>query len=227
MGADTGTLEKMTIQGYKDEDFSSKAGSAFEVMINPESYSHKYSINYTKRKKMGGNTEASDFNQVGKEKIDFKLMLDSTGAIPLSDANKGKSVKDMVKELKGIVYDYHGDIHQPYFVELIWGSLIFKGRLETFSVEYKMFTPTGDPVRANISMGFAGYMSEEQAASSANNQSPDMTHMVQIKEGDTLPMLCQRIYGRSKYYLKIAEINQLSGFRNLIPGTTLLFPPLK
>lgn len=223
----SGKLEKMIIQAYSDENFSGKAGAPFEVMINPETYSHTYSINYTDRKKMGSNAQASDFNQMAKEKLSFKIVLDSTGVVPLSEANKGKDVKQMIKDLKGIVYDYQGKIHQPYFIELLWGVLLFKGRLDNLSIEYKMFKSDGTPLRANVSLSFIGYISEEMAAAQANQSSPDMTHIVTIKEGDTLVGLCQSIYGKSKYYLKVAERNNLTNFRYLIPGSRLSFPPLK
>lgn len=223
----TGKLEKMTIQAYSDENFSRKAGAPFEIMINPETYSHTYGISYTDRKALGSNAQSSDFNQMSKEKLSFKIVLDSTGVVPLSDANKGKDVKQMIKDLKNIVYDYQGKIHQPYFVELLWGVLIFKGRLVNVTADYTLFRSDGTPLRANVSLSFIGYISEEIAAAQANKSSPDMTHIVTIKEGDTLVELCRRIYGKSKYYLKVAEHNNLTNFRNLNPGSQISFPPLK
>jgi hypothetical protein len=222
----TGKLEKMIIQAYSDENFSSKAGSPFEVMINPETYSHTYSISYTDRKNLGSNAQSSDFNQMAKEKLGFKIVFDSTGVVPLSDANKSKDVKQMIRELKGIVYDYQGSIHQPYFVELLWGAMLFKGRLGNFSVEYKLFRSDGTPLRAYITLSFIGYLSEEMAAAKANQSSPDMTHIVTVREGDTLIELCRKIYGKSKYYLKVAEHNNLTNFRHLNPGSKISFPPL-
>jgi nucleoid-associated protein YgaU len=222
-----GKFEKMIIQAYSDENFSGKAGTPFEMMINPETYSHTYSTKYTDRKNIGSNAQAADFNQMTKEKLSFKVVFDSTGVVPLSDANKGKDVKQMVKELKAIVYDYQGKIHQPYFVELLWGALLFKGKLDTLTLEYKLFRSDGTPLRANVSLSFVGYISEEMAAAQANTSSPDMTHVVTIKEGDTLVELCRQVYGKSKYYLQVAEKNDLASFRYLKPGSKLNFPPLK
>jgi nucleoid-associated protein YgaU len=64
-------------------------------------------------------------------------------------------------------------------------------------------------------------MEKKKAASS-----PDLTHLITVKAGDTLPLLCDRIYRDSGYYMEVARINGLSSFRNLQPGTTLKFPPL-
>ena len=138
-----GKLERMKIQAYSDENFSKKTGEPFEIMINPETYSHSYGISYTDRNKLGSNAQASDFNQVAKEKLSFKIVLDSTGVVPLSESNKGKDVKQMIKDQKAIVYDYQGKIHQPYFVELIWGVLLFKGRLINVELNIKCSGQTG------------------------------------------------------------------------------------
>jgi nucleoid-associated protein YgaU len=49
---------------------------------------------------------------------------------------------------------------------------------------------------------------------------------VEVKAGDTLPMLCYQIYKDSSYYLAVARLNQLQNFRQLQPGQLLRFPPL-
>jgi len=47
-----------------------------------------------------------------------------------------------------------------------------------------------------------------------------------VRDGDTLPLLCHRIYGDPGYYLDVARHNQLTDFRQLRPGAKLHFPPL-
>jgi hypothetical protein len=39
--------------------------------------------------------------------------------------------------------------------------------------------------------------------------------------------MCYRIYGSTGYYLEVAAINGIDNFRNLEPGTRVLFPPLE
>jgi len=50
---------------------------------------------------------------------------------------------------------------------------------------------------------------------------------VQVRDGDTLPLLCERIYGDSRYYMAVARFNGLRQFRALTPGMALHFPPLE
>jgi len=48
-----------------------------------------------------------------------------------------------------------------------------------------------------------------------------------VAPGDSLPLMCYRIYGDSRYYIQIAKFNRLNDFRNLQPGTRISFPPLE
>jgi len=64
-------------------------------------------------------------------------------------------------------------------------------------------------------------------AKEANNKSPDLTHLIEIKQGDTLPLICNRVYGDPSYYMEVARYNNLVNFRKLVPGTKLYLPPIK
>ena len=81
-------------------------------------------------------------------------------------------------------------------------------------------------MRAKATMSFQGFKNPQEAALEANMSSPDLSHAVVVTEGDTLPLLCHRIYGDSRYYVDVARFNGLHAFRALKPGLTLRFPPL-
>lgn len=150
--------------------------------------------------------------------------MDGTGVVPGSD--KAKSVYQQLKKLKDTGYTYNGKIHEPNYVQIIWGSMLFNGRLTSLNVEYNLFKPDGTPLRANVDLDFKGFTSKDLETRMANSSSPDLSHLITIKSGDTLPKLCHEIYKDSTYCFEIAEINGLSSFRNVKPGTQLLFPPL-
>lgn len=219
-------LAKLTIVGYKNEKFSSKNGSPFVVMINPSSYDHSFSITYSDEESPGKAAKTSKFKAVGPESVSLNFILDDTGAIPRNKENEGKTVAKMIKELKDVVYKYYGESHEPNFVLLKWGTLLFKSRLESLKIDYQMFKPNGVPLRAKVSLSFKGFIDPVKEAQLANRSSPDLTHIVTIKEGDNLPFLCNKIYKNSKYYLKVAEINNLVNIRRLKVGSQIIFPPL-
>lgn len=212
----------------------------FEVMLNPSDFTHLHSISYTgndgkggssgksARQALGRPSVESKFNVYNPETVAFSLMVDGTGVVASSSKSGGNpDVKAQVRKLKDVVYKYVGSDHQPSIVRILWGDFIFDGRLDSLAVEYTLFKPSGEPLRAKVKISFTSYVSDAEGALKANRSSPDLTHVVVVKAGDTLPLLCYRIYKDCSYYIEIARVNGLINFRNIKPGSRLYFPPLR
>jgi len=200
----------------------------FEVMLNPSSYTHSHSISHNQSKVQGQTAPESKFSAIGSETVSFDLLIDGTGVVPPSTPGSAAGdVKTQIGNLKGVIYKYDGNEHEPRIVRLLWGSLSFIGRLQSMSVQYTLFKPGGEPLRAKISLSFINYMSNAEESLRADRRSPDLTHVVEVRAGDTLPLLCYRIYKDCSYYTEIARINNITSFRDLQPGVKLSFPPLR
>jgi len=215
---------------------SSKSIDKFEAMLNPASYSHKLSISYSKdaeRKSGGRNHKAqgqtaveSRFAAINAEGVSFELVLDGTGVVKKDDS-RVPDVKAEIQRLTDIVYRYIGKKHEPNVVKLSWGGLNpFFGRMEKMSVDYTLFEPSGKPLRAKVKLSFVSFMTKVESALRADQSSPDLTHKIQVRDGDTLPLLCQQVYNDCSRYLYVARRNKLANFRDLKPGSWLRFPPL-
>ncbi len=226
----SGTKKKLTITACNVDASGNVTleDASFQVMLNPGSYKHEYAISYNKDKALGQQSAESKFSVIGPEKINFKIMLDGTGVVnePGPAGAALPDVKDQIASLRDVVYKYDGEDHEPNHVRLLWGSFLFYGRLTSMKVDYKMFKPSGEPLRAEIDLAFTGFVSKEEEALRANRSSPDLTHVVEVKSGDTLPLLCSRVYNDSSYYLAVAEVNGIAHFRDIKPGQKLYFPPL-
>jgi len=226
MAISTGLKKKLTLSPCTVDDSGNVSvddGASFEVMLNPSNYSHTYSIAYNKKEALGQLASDTKFSGIKPEKVSFDIVIDGTGVVELA----GDDVKTQVKALTDIVYKYDGNNHEPNHVRVLWGSLIFFGRLESMDVEYTLFKPSGEPLRAKVKLAFAGFMSKEEEALRANRSSPDLSHRIEVKAGDTLPALCYRVYKDSSYYLEVAKANNITNFRDIAPGSTLHFPPLR
>lgn len=226
---DTKTLLTMTRYSVATNGtLSIDRSKSFSVMINPSEFSHERAIGYNRSKAQGSSRRNLKFSAVSPDSISFVIVLDGTGAVP--SARPGatvRAVKDQMDSLLSVVYAYVGEHHEPSHVRVLWGSLIFFGRLSSLSTQYTLFKPSGDPLRAKVSMKFEGSMSTSEEQLVANRSSPDLNHLVVVKEGDTLPLLCNAIYGDPSYYPDVARFNELVAFRELKPGATLRFPPLE
>jgi len=104
---------------------------------------------------------------------------------------------------------------------------LFKGRCTGLNINFKLFNSDGKPTRAICKVTFTGSIEDNLRTAEERRESPDLTHYRLIKAGDTLPLMCYRIYGNSGYYLQVAQVNKLSNFRRLQPGTEIFFPPIE
>ncbi len=225
----SGSLEHMVVRAFSDPEYNSPTGEPFTVWINPATYTHDYTISYADRQAPGSNGPSPEFNRVGQESVSFDLIFDATGVIPPPIPGTplpADGVAGLIDTFIKLVATVNGDIHRPNYVKLSWAQLQFQCVLSKLNVTYTLFKPNGTPLRAKLAVSFLSFTSEKQLAAEANLHSPDMTHLVTVLAGDTLPALCHKIYGSSIYYLKVAEFNGLPGFRQLRPGMQLVFPPL-
>jgi len=204
-------------------------GVRFEAMINPAEFKYSSGISYDKQKTLGEASANPKFSAVDDEKVNFTLVLDGTGVVPIGTGARTTpvDVKTHLAQLNRVVYQYVGTRHEPPHVRLLWGSLIFFGRLESMTTQLTLFKPSGEPLRAKVDMGFVGAMSKRESELVSNRSSPDLSHRVLVREGDTLPLLCDRIYGDPGYYIDVAAFNKLPDFRRREPGRHLHFPPLE
>ena len=207
-------LEKLTLKSD---------GGEFSAMLNPKTFSLTDTIRYSKSREL----RSLKFDSYGKKKVNIpNILLDTTGAIPKALWPMDGTIKEMIEKLKKVVFAFDGDKHEPPIVDITWGPYKTQGRLGKIDVKYTLFDIDGAPIRAEVSLDFFEFESFKEIESKQNKQSPDLTHIIEVKSGDTLPNLCNKVYNDPSYYMQVARINGLSSFCRLKPGTRLVFPPL-
>ena len=217
-------LELMKITGYSDENFTNAiSGDPYTVMMNPESIVWDRSIDYNEQQPIDSSSTSQKYKSTPSENLSFDIVIDCTGVVD----PKRTDLSREIKALAAIVYKYNGKIHRPNFVKIQWGAdIAFCGVLKSFNTTYTLFKPSGSPLRAKISLAFGEYISPEKRKKKDNKTSPDITHRVEVVEGESLPQLCNKIWDTPYYYIRVAEFNDLNKFRRLKGGAQLLFPPI-
>ncbi|MGI8472444.1 CIS tube protein [Pectobacterium brasiliense] len=216
-------MEKITIKSMTS---SGSVAQTFSATLNPNSIKHDFGISYTNTglQQQGDITPKTAFKGYESEKLNFELLLDGTGVTGKTSTD---TVKKQLSTLKKVTYAYNGKQHEPYPVVISWGSSVnFRGRLTSISINYSLFDSSGDPLRATVSLSFIKFLTQKEKSALKKQSSPDLTHMIEFKAGDSLPMLCHQIYNDSSYYLEVARANHLISTRQIKPGTRLYFPPL-
>lgn len=251
-----GELKKMKVQAVGDDGkiLKDKSGNplVYFALVNPETYSVTHQIVYNPTCPPPGNDgKDQQYSHTNPGNLQFDFLFDSTGVIPkpltglagdlsgipgvgaiagaIDSIVSDKKKYDIIEELelfKEVVLKYDGKIHEPRQLQLVWGSLFFKGRLSTLQFNYKLFQPDGTPIRVVATAMFVGTIDDNLRQMLMNNQSPDLTHIRTVNEGDTLPLMAYDIYGDPSYYLEVARINKITNFRNIKPGDKIFFPPV-
>ncbi len=230
-------LEKLKILVYGNRLRIGRPQDTFEVMFNPESYSLKYENVY--QSDQGNNTSGrtAKYSLSKPQTLSLKLILDDTGvadyglsglatAAFVSQIQGKKDVYKQVHKFLQLTTYMDGDIHEPKFLKIEWGDLIFDCRLESVQVNYTLFNRSGQPIRAELDTVFIGDIKDSKRIKKENKSSPDLSHSRTVKSGDKLPIMAQEIYGDSAYYIQLARTNNLNNFRKLKTGTDIQLPPI-
>jgi hypothetical protein len=224
MAFDLAKLEKLYLVPYSDPEYNTIAGPPFFALMNPETYSYKYKIEFCETQAPGTSGVALKFNKMPPQEFNFDFLFDGTGVIT-SITTPPIPVADQLDDFRRQILQYQGNIHRPYYLKIHWGTLLFKGVLTAMDIEFKLFKPDGSPIRAIAKCSFKGTIEENLRVALENPMSPDITHERKVMANDKLPLMTKKIYNDKKYYIDVAAFNRLDSFRNIQPGTKILFPP--
>jgi hypothetical protein len=241
----SGQLEKLIITSFKDVKQTDKLGE-YTATINPDQIVVESKIEYEPTETGGGSAGQKVFKGIASPKLTLKLLIDGTGIVPsaklsqlsastlqasaigaTADSEALSSVNQQIDAFKKVAAKYVGESHDIPNIQIAWGELLFVGKMESMKISYTLFKPDGSPIRAIVDAVFEGSIDVETRKKEENNSSPDLTHIRVVNEGDTLPIMCNRIYKNPNFYLEIARVNNLSNYRKLNVGEKLFFPPLK
>ena len=244
-----GKLEKLTLRAFKpapnpaDPPIASDAPKdTYVVQVNPGSYTRTNLINYSRQRGQGASASEAVFSDSPPVNLTFDFLFDGTGVVPvpselgdvplvgaIASALSGPKkfvVMDEITKFDKLVYRYEGSIHRPRQLLLVWGSLVFSCVLSSVAYRFTLFSPDGTPLRAVAACTFCESIPTALRALQENATSPDLTHLRDVRDGDTLPALANEIYGRPELYLEVARVNKLVNFRRLKSASRIAFPPL-
>lgn len=196
-----------------------------EVQFNPTEYTKERTTTFAEVAIPGLDAPVIQFVRGGGDKVSFELLLDSTDMMADGVVADGNDVRTRFVEPLERLMLQHEKLHAPPVVELAWGKSIIDSAVATsLTVKYTLFDTTGAPVRATANMQFRQNTSAAEQIATAHLQSPDLTNVTTVREGDTLPSIAYREYGDSTLWRPIASANSISNPLELVPGQELVVP---
>jgi nucleoid-associated protein YgaU len=171
------------------------------------------------------------------EQVNLELFFDSTelgtGAVAVPVTTQTNRFYALVK--------MSGSEHAPPRCRFVWGDEFpglvsndgavgarrraFECVVESIQQKFTLFSPTGLPLRATLSVALREYQTLRAQLERLNLQTSDHTQVHTVQLGETLPKIAWDLYRDPTRWPLIAEANHLLRPRDLTPGQVLVLPP--
>lgn len=200
--------------------------NTFVIPVNPETYDQSYRVQSDTRVSPGRYHADIKFLKAESQDLRLNFILDGTGTIEGYFNPGNLPVLVQIARLKAAVYDIESEAHRPYFLKVLWGSLVFCGVLSSMDINYTLFNPVGIPIRAKVSLTLKQHEDAKKGSLLSRLASPDVTHIRAVKAGDRLDQITNDVYNDPNLVLQVAKANGLTSFRNVKAGIEITLPPV-
>ena len=208
------------------------AANTVECAFNPTSYTVSKTNIWNFKPTTGTDLPDGEFGGGNPRMIKLQLLLD------VSLLGPNESIREVTDRLFKMMETGGGGGggggSVPPFVTFTWGSVnTFKAVATSLSVQFKLFHPNGEPIRADVGLELAQAEKASTASSSsaAAPQNPTTQALRGMKvhtvaDGDSLASIAYDAYGDPNYWRTIAEANDIDNPLHLRRGTPLTIPRL-
>jgi hypothetical protein len=192
-------------------------GDEFDVMFNPEEYSLNKDNNFASQAIPGLTSPLLQFVHGNLRTLDMELFFDTF--------EQQSDVRDQTQKVTKLL-QINSDLHAPPVVQVVWGSLFFRGVLAKAGQKFIKFLPDGRPARARLSVTFQEYLDAETQSKEANLQTADFSKYHVVRTNDTLSSIAGHYYENAQSWRPIAAANGLSDPRAISIGQEIRVPAL-
>lgn len=195
--------------------------SALKLLLYFDSYTPMTGVDLAKNQKF-----KMDRVNALKERVDSNSAANKDDEIDPPDPDQ--SVNAACDNFISLIR-YDPKEHQPPDLAFIWGEYLeFVGKMEACSVKFTMFSRSGIPVRARMTLTIRG---EDRSKLQKNKQSPfespDRTKERVLAHGDQLWMLAEEEYGDPGQWKVIARANGILNPREMRSAMKLKVPSIR
>lgn len=162
-----------------------------------------------------------EFTGSDPSKLTLEIFLDATDKM---DDGVVKKVEMLFSCCVPTTTSRNNKKGSPPWVIFSWGGLTgFPSFVTSVSCKYTLFTPSGLPVRAIVTVALEE-ISGEQGGQNPTSGALAARDTHTVIAGDTLPSVAYRSFGDPNAWRAIAELNDIDDPMRLEPGSRLLIP---
>jgi hypothetical protein len=208
-------------QGFQKAQLQIDGGDTIECGFNPESYTVSKTNIWTYKPTQGKDLPDAEFGGGLPMSYKLSLLLDSSLDGP------DKSIKDQANKLMQAM---HGGGSAPKFITFSWGSVkLPKAAPLSISIQYALFRPNGEPIRAFVELELAQAEATTPAGQAQNPTTRGIAGLRShtVTDGDSLPSIAYAAYGDPTRWRVIAEANNIDDPLRLRRGAAMTIPRLE
>lgn len=204
--------------------------SVIEVLFNPSEYQLTDGSSYSEKKVPGLDGPIFQYISGDATELSLNLFLDtyvpkSKSLISFGTPKESTDVSGITKQIADAT-SIDGSMHRPPKVTFKWGSLHFEGVITKMNHTYTMFTESGMPVRAKVSLTFKSLISPRDTKRMSPFESPDRTKYRTLRQGMGLWDIANMEYGDPDLWKVIARENGILNPLDVRPGQVVKLPAL-
>jgi nucleoid-associated protein YgaU len=224
-----------TAGGFTKATLTIDGGPTIECYFNPTEYSISKSNEWTYEKVTGTSLPPATFSGGAPRQMELSLLLDQTLGVGKMTVQAATDALFKMMEVPG-GSSGGGTTAVPPFVTFQWGKIVipFKAVCTSLTVAYKLFKPTGEPIRAEVKMTLKQADKASTKSGNGANKGQNPTTRANagfgvhtVRDGDTLPSIAYQTYGDATRWRLIAEANDVDNPLHLRRGTPLSLPKLE
>lgn len=200
-------------------------GAPIECLFNPKEYSFSKRNTWTAGQTKGQNMPQLEFSGGQAATLQMQLFFDTYAA----GRDVRKKYTDAIWKLMLVdpsLKDPKTKKSRPPKVRFQWGAAwSFDAVITSITQKFTLFLPNGTPVRATLDVTFQ-QIKDDALMPKQNPTSGGVggERVWIVSEGDTLAWIAYKEYGDSNEWRRIADANQLTQVRRLVPGAVLEIP---
>jgi hypothetical protein len=207
------------------KDVTFNDSDKIEVTFNPKEYSVNKKNNFSDQDIPGLMSPIFQFGKGDARTLGVDLMLDT-----LVSEKPGKKKEDVrtkyIQPLQELL-ELDKDLHAPPPCQVLWGSLNFKGVLQSMDTTYTLFNNEGVPVRATVKLSFKEFIPLEVQDKYQPLNSPDRRKLFKMTEGDSIWNMANKAYGDAGLWRVIADANDIDDPGKIEMGRDMIIPVWK
>ncbi|KZN57735.1 hypothetical protein [Pseudoalteromonas luteoviolacea] len=206
---------------------------------DPKSLNVTHQNHLVESKIIGSESGSARYQKSPTSILTIKFLLDDTiietpGQLAMGESGETET-EDSIQQLLKYGLAVQGETHLPAFVTIMPLNMVlnhgadggFHGMLNDINVISELVNGKGNRVKAQVVCNVSECLSNKEIKLRTGKSSPDLTHVLQHKAGDSVIAQVTSIYGEPSYVHQVASVNKLASIRSADVGAEIIYPPLE